>query len=210
MSITITLIIILFTALISYQGFSRYDIIDKLKHHPYREFNRKEYYRLLTSGFVHADWMHLLINMFVLYMFGNTIELYMLSLFGNPVGKILFVVLYLLTIILANTPTYLQHKDNPGFSSIGASGAVSGIVFIFILLRPWEMIYMFFIIPMPAIVAGIGYLIYSSWAANQERGKVDHSAHFTGAIAGMLIMFILHRQIASDFIHRLINDFPLK
>lgn len=208
MQISITLIIIIFTSLISFQGFNRYDVIDKLKHSPYKEENRKEFYRLLTSGFVHADWIHLLINMFVLYMFGTTVETYLISLFGNPMGKIFFLLLYILTIILANTPTFLQHKNNPSFSSIGASGAVSGIVFIYILLQPWKMIYMFFVIPMPAVIAGIGYLIYSSWAANQERGRVDHSAHFTGAIAGMLIMFVLHRQIASDFLNRLVRDFP--
>ncbi|HUR29924.1 MAG TPA: rhomboid family intramembrane serine protease [Saprospiraceae bacterium] len=208
MEITVTIIIILFTALISFQGFNRYEFIDKLKHSPFREAGAKEYYRLLTSGFVHADWTHLLINMFVLYSFGAYIESYIISLFGDPWGKIIFVALYLLNIILANIPTMIQHRNNPGFSSIGASGAVSGIIFIFILLQPWAILSLFFIIPVPAIIAGVGYLIYSSWAANKGHGRLDHSAHFAGAIAGMLMIFILNHQIMGDFIHRVISDFP--
>jgi membrane associated rhomboid family serine protease len=208
--LSITLIIIIFTGLISYQGFSRYEVIDRLKHSPGRESRGKEYYRLLTSGFVHADWTHLLVNMFVLYSFGQYIESYIASLFGPTWGKIIFVGLYLLNIIIANIPTTMRHKDDPSFSSIGASGAVSGMVFIFILLRPWEMLYLFFVIPVPAIIAGVGYLIYSSWAANREHGRIDHSAHFAGAIAGMAMMIMLNSQIAGDFVQRLIHDFPFK
>ena len=209
MDISITLIIIIFTALISFQGFNRYDLIDKLKHSPYREKHGKEYYRLLTSGFLHADWTHLLVNMFVLYSFGNYIESYIISLYGNPAGKIIYLMMYLLNIILANIPTMIRQSQNPSFSSIGASGAVSGIIFIFILLQPWSILYLFFVIPVPAIIAGIGYLIYSSWAANKGHGRLDHSAHFAGAIAGMLMIIILNRQIAGDFLDRLIADFPL-
>lgn len=209
MDISITLIIIIFTGLISMQGFNRYDLIDRLKHSPYREASGKEYYRLLTSGFLHADWVHLLINMFVLYSFGNYIEAYITSLFGDPAGKIIYLILYLLNIIIANIPTMLKQRHNPSFSSIGASGAVSGIIFIFILLNPWAILYLFFIIPVPAIIAGIGYLIYSSWAANKGHGRLDHSAHFAGAIAGMVMMVILDRQIFNDFLYRLVADFPL-
>lgn len=209
MEISVTLIIILFTSLISYQGFNNYNLIDKLKHSPSREANGKEYYRLLTSGFLHADWVHLLINMFVLYSFGNYIESYVISIFGNPMGKIAYLVMYLLNIIIANIPTMVRQKHNPSFSSIGASGAVSGIIFIFILLNPWAILYLFFIIPVPAIIAGIGYLIYSSYAANKGHGRLDHSAHFAGAIAGMAMIIILNRQILGDFMHRLVADFPL-
>lgn len=209
MEISVTLIIILFTSLISYQGFNNYNLIDRLKHSPSREANGKEYYRLLTSGFLHADWVHLLINMFVLYSFGNYIESYIISIFGNPMGKIVYLVMYLLNIVIANIPTMVRQKHNPSFSSIGASGAVSGIIFIFILLNPWAILYLFFIIPVPAIIAGIGYLIYSSYAANKGHGRLDHSAHFAGAIAGMAMIIILNRQILGDFMHRLVADFPL-
>lgn len=209
MGISITLLIIIFTTLISYQGFSRYEIIDRLKHSPYREAGAKEYYRLLTSGFIHADWTHLLVNMFVLYSFGEVIERYIMDEFGKMQGRIIFLLLYLMNIILANLLTAFKHAHHPGFSSIGASGAVSGIIFIFILLHPWSILYLFFIIPVPAIIAGVAYLIYSSWAANKEHGRLDHAAHFAGAVAGMLMIILLKREIISDFFHRLVHDFPL-
>ncbi|MEP6647442.1 MAG: rhomboid family intramembrane serine protease [Saprospiraceae bacterium] len=208
MGISITIIIIIFTCLVSYQGFNKYAFIDKLKHSPAREFSLNEYYRLLTSGFIHADWTHLIINMFVLYSFGEFIEGYIVSEFGKPGGGVIFLILYLLNIILANIPTYIRHKHNPGFSSIGASGAVSGIIFIFILLRPWSMLSLFFFIPVPAIIVGVGYLIYSSWAANKEQGRLDHSAHFAGAISGMMMIILLRKEIVIEFFHRLVSDFP--
>ncbi len=209
MDISITLLIILFTSFISYQGFSRYDIIDRLKQYPYREMHTKEYYRLLTSGFVHADWTHLLVNMFVLYGFGEYIESYLVHQFGTPKGQITYLILYLLNIILANLPTTFRQAQNPGFSSIGASGAVSGMVFIYILLNPWSILYLFFIIPVPAIIAGVGYLAYSSWAANKGHGRLDHSAHFAGALAGMAMIILIHQEIVADFFHKLVSDFPL-
>ncbi len=209
MGISITLLLILFTGIISFQAFSRYEMIDRLKHFPAREIHSKEYYRLLTSGFIHADWTHLLINMFVLYGFGGYIENYLVQLFGTPKGQIIYLVMYLLNIGIANLPTMVRHAQNYGFSSIGASGAVSGIVFIFILLNPWSILYLFFIVPVPAIIAGVGYLIYSSWAANKGHGRLDHSAHFAGALAGMAMIILLNHDIVGLFFRKLINDFPL-
>ena len=208
MNISVTLLIIAFTSLISIQGFSKYSVIDRLKHFPAKAAAGGEYYRMLTSGFVHADWAHLLVNMFVLYSFGTVIESYILNEFGNLQGRIIYLVLYLLNIILANIPTAIRQKDNPGFSSIGASVAVSGIVFIFILLDPWARLYLFFMIPIPAIIAGAGYLVYSSWAANHEHGRLDHAAHFAGAISGMLMIILLKKEILSIFFFRLVHDFP--
>ncbi len=207
--ISITLIIIIFTSLISYQGFTRYDLIDRLKHSPYREAKGKEYFRLLTSGFMHADWTHLLVNMFVLYSFGEFIESFIIHEFGPGRGRIIFVLLYVLNIILANIPTAIQHREHPGFASIGASGAVSGIVFMFILLQPWSKLLLFFVIPVPAIIAGIAYLFYSSWAANKGHGRIDHSAHFAGAIAGMAMIILLKKEIITHFFNSLIRDFPI-
>lgn len=209
MDISITILIIAFTTLVSYRGFTNYSFIDQLKHNPSRAFATGEYYRMLTSGFLHADWTHLLVNMFVLYSFGEYIERFITHEFGAVPGKIIFLVLYLCNIILANIPTAIFKRKTPGFSSIGASGAVSGIIFIYILLQPWSMLLLFFIIPVPAIILGIGYLIYSSWAANKGHGRLDHAAHFAGAISGILMMIILKKDIIDIFIQRLIQDFPL-
>jgi membrane associated rhomboid family serine protease len=189
--ISVNLLIIVFTALVSYQGFSRYEVIQRLKHFPFQENRQKEYYRLLT------------------YSFGTYIENYIVTEYGAIHGRIIFLLLFLLNIILANIPTLFRQKDNPSYSSIGASGAVSGIVFIFILMHPWSTLYLFFIVPLPAIVVGIAYLGYSSWAAKQGHGRIDHSAHFAGAVAGMAMMIILKRDILNQFFYRLVNEFPL-
>lgn len=203
-----TLLIILFTALVSIQAFSHFALFDRLRHYPIRESHQREWYRLLTAGFLHADWPHLAVNMFVLYNFGELIERHVIHLHGPAKGRLLFLVLYLLNIVLANLPTAFRHRDDPAFSSLGASGAVSGMVFIFILLQPWAMLYFFFIVPVPAILAGIGYLAYSSWAANHGHGRIDHSAHFAGALAGMAMMILLDHELVSHFITRLISEFP--
>ena len=208
MTISITLLIILFTALLSYQGFNRYDLIDRFKHYPVREAMPKEYYRLFTSGFLHANWVHLGVNMYVLWSFGSYIESYILSEFGGSMGRIIFIFLYLFNIAIANLPTAFRHRHNYGFSSIGASGAVSGFVFMFILLNPWSKLSLFFVINIPAIIVGVAYLAYSTWAARHDRGRLDHSAHFAGAVGGMLMLILLRKEVLSHFFFKLVHDFP--
>ena len=208
--LTITLLIILFTVLVSYQGFTNYHMVDRWKHYPYRESRSKEWYRILTSGFVHADWIHLLVNMYVLYSFGGYIESTFSAWLGNASGRLVFLLAYLLNIILANIPTTYRQINNPGFSSIGASGAISGLLFMTILLNPWAMFQLFFIIPIPAVLLGAGYLVYSSMAANKGQGRLDHSAHFAGALAGMALIILIHHEILDDFFRKLVTDFPLR
>jgi membrane associated rhomboid family serine protease len=208
--VSVTLLIILFTALVSYQGFNNYHLIDRWKHSPYRESSQKEWYRLLTSGFVHADWVHLLVNMFVLWSFGRLIENYIIGWYNPSTGRLIFLLLYLANIILANIPTVFRQANNPGFASIGASGAVSGLLFMYILINPWATFGLMFVIPAPAVLVGIGYLIYSSWAANRGHGRIDHSAHFAGALAGMAMFILIHREVLNNFFSRLVSDFPLR
>lgn len=208
--VTVTLLIIMFTALVSYQGFNNYHLIDRWKHSPYRESRQKEWYRLLTSGFVHADWVHLLVNMYVLWGFGRQIEMQIISWYNPSTGRLLFLLIYLAIIILANMPTTFRQMNNPGFASIGASGAVSGLLFMYILLDPWATFGLMFIIPMPAVILGVGYLIYSSWAANRGHGRIDHSAHFAGALAGMALFIMIHHEVLNIFLKRLVNESPLQ
>jgi len=209
-NLTITLLIIVFTGLVSFQGFSNYHLIDRWKHYPYRESQQKEWYRMLTSGFVHADWIHLLVNMYVLFSFGSYIESNIVNWYGNVGGRLIFLLVYMLNIILANIPTTFRQIHNPGFSSIGASGAISGLLFMTILFNPWSMFQLFFIIPIPAVLLGAGYLIYSSMAANKGQGRLDHSAHFAGALAGMALIILIHHEIVVDFFRKLVTDFPLR
>lgn len=140
-------------------------MFDQLKHYPIAESRNGQYYRWLTSGFVHGDFMHLFINMFVLHEFGRSVENYLVHHFDKTGGSILYLATYLLIIIMGDVPTYYKHKDNAYFASVGASGGVSGIIFIFILLNPWNMLGLYMIIPVPAIIFGVLYLWYSTWAS---------------------------------------------
>ena len=146
--------------------------------------------------------------MYVFYEFGRHVEHWYKGMFGLTMGAILFLVMYLLTIVLADTPTYFKYQDNPNYSAIGASGGVSGILFAFILFMPWSMLGLFFVVPIPAIVFGVLYLWYESWSAKNSRDNIGHDAHFWGAIAGVVITIIYRPTIFIDFISKLTNDFP--
>lgn len=206
MSISLALCVI--TGLISYQAFSNRSIVEKLKHHPYSEHRNKEYYRMLSSGFVHGGWIHLLINLFVLYQFGPIVEQVFGQMFGAAIGPLVFLLMYLVTIVVADLPTFFKHKDNPTYAAIGASGAVSGVVFVYILFFPWATLSLYGIIPFKAILGGVAYLIYSSWASKNRNDGIDHSAHFYGAVFGVLFTIILKPNVVSHFVNEISSGLP--
>ncbi len=205
---SLTIVILVITCVVSFLAFNNRTMFDNLKHYPAVEHQRKEYYRWLTSGFLHGDYMHLIINMFVFYSFGAALEKYYTYHFGMIGGSILFGVTYLLTIILANIPTYFKHENNPYYTAIGASGGVSGILFIYILIYPWNMLGLYAIIPVPAIIFGVLYLWYESWAAKNQNDNIGHDAHFFGAIAGIMIAIVSRPAILPEFLRSLIDNFP--
>lgn len=202
---SLTLIIVIITSIISIIAFSNRPLFDALKHWPVAEHNRKEFYRLITSGFVHGDFMHLFLNMFVLHEFGRYVEYYFQDVHGAVAGKVIYVLVYIAMIITGDMPTFARHGDNPHFASVGASGAVSGVLFIYILLNPWHMLGLFAIIPVPAIVFGVLYLWYSSWASRHSRDLIDHDAHFYGAIAGIFLAIALRPAVALEFVQKLVQ-----
>ena len=183
--ITIGLLIV--TVLISYQALQAPGLMNRLCHHPYSEAQSGQYERLLTAGFVHGSWGHLFINMFVLYQFGGMIEDLFTSIFGTLLGNILFILFYLSAIVFANVGTFIRYKDYSGFSSVGASGVTSALLFIYALFAPWEM---FIFPPVPAIVFAILYVIYSSWASKNTNDRIDHMAHLWGGLYGVILLFI--------------------
>lgn len=200
MSITLGLIIV--TALISYQAFSNREMFDRLKHHPVSEHKNKQYYRLISSGFVHGSMNHLLINGFVLYMFGEQIEHVFGRLYG-PMGPVLFLVLYITAIIVGDLPSHFKHKNNPAYSAVGASGATSALVLIFCILSPWSW---FIYPPVPAIVFGVGYLFYSSWADRTNKADgIGHSAHLYGALWGIVFFLATKPEMFIDFGQKLLQ-----
>lgn len=164
-----------------------------------------EFYRFITSGLVHADIMHLAFNMFTLYFFGPYAERFYTVLFGDP-NHIKFIILYVGGLICSSIYSYFKHKDNPSYMALGASGAVSGVLFATILLDPWNWLLIFGIIPVPAILFGVAYLIYSAKMAKEGKDNIGHDAHFYGAIFGLVITLAFGpMRVLELFITNLLN-----
>jgi len=163
------------------------------------EVNRGQYYRVLTGGFLHGSMMHLGINMYVLYQFGGFIEQYFSHKFGN-LGPTLYVVFYLAAIIFANLGSLVRQQNNPGFSSIGASGVTSALILFYVFFEPWQM---FVFPPLPAIVLAVLYIGYSHWASYQSGNRIDHQGHLWGALFGVLFVVVFDQRLLSNFLEKL-------
>lgn len=197
-----TIMLVFVTVIISIIALNNEQLMGKLIFNPYLVQHRKQWHRFITSGFIHADWMHLLINMFVLYSFGKVVELYYQAVFDDK-GNYYFLLLYFGGILFSVTPTYGRHKNDPGYNALGASGAVSAIVFAAILFDPMSKIYLWGIIGFPGIVLGIVYLAYSWYMGKKGGDNINHDAHFWGAVFGVLFTVLLKPTLAMHFISRL-------
>ena len=179
----VTIIIIAANVLMSYKGFGDYGFFERYK------FNvggvrRGEQIRMFTSGFLHVDTVHLLFNMITLYFFAHVVIGYL--------GSLYFLIIYVASLLLGNLVSLYFHKDEYHYSAVGASGAVTGILYSAILLEPDMSLYMFFIpVPIPAYLFGIGYLLYSIYGMKKQLGNIGHDAHFGGAIGGYVVTLIL-------------------
>ncbi len=204
---SITIILILLNVIISWQAFQRHEILDKLKHFPYAEKRNNEFSRLITGTFVHGDWIHLAFNMYALYSFGTILESQFVDLFEPTKGRIYYLIVYLVSGLLANLVTYHKQQDNSSFASVGASGSVSGIMFSFIIFYPWIELLLFYVIPIPGVIASILYLVYSSYAAKKGHGFIDHTAHFWGAVAGFMLTIAFKPALWNYFIAEVMSKF---
>lgn len=166
----------------------------KLIMNPYITERKKEYYRFITSGFIHADYLHLGFNMLSFYFFGDVVE----SWLGGP----RFILLYIAAIVIADIPTFLKYKNHPGYNSLGASGGVSAIIFASIVLYPMNTIYVYFI-PIPAFLFGFLFLFYSYYMDRKNAGRINHSAHLYGAIVGILFISVLYPQLLPAFVQQI-------
>jgi membrane associated rhomboid family serine protease len=196
----LTFVLIAVTVLVSWLAFERPALLERLILWPPAIDRKKQYDRLLTHGFVHADWSHLLFNMITLYFFGRQIEQVMAQLIG-PLGFVLF---YLSAIVIAILPTYLRHRHDAHYRSLGASGAVSAVLFAFILLSPWTLIIVF-VLPMPAILYAVAYVAYSIWMDKRGGDNINHSAHLSGALYGVLFMLLMEPRIGPYFLQQLMS-----
>lgn len=159
---------------------------------------------MLSSGFMHADFMHLFVNMFVVYSFGNAVEYYYSAAFGD-LGKWIYVVLYLTAIVAANASTQFKYQNSSYYNSLGASGAVSAVVFASILFAPYNKIYLYGIIGLPGILLGIIYLVYSYYMGKKQTDNTNHEAHFYGAVYGIAFTLVLKPKIFGFFISQLLD-----
>ena len=161
---------------------------------------RHQYYRFVTCGFIHADIMHLAFNMLTLYFFGRALELYYMGDLG--LQQYYYVILYFSALIVANIPSYLKHRDDYNYRSLGASGAVCAVLFAFILLRPWAPIVLF-VIKMPAIIYALLFLGYSIYMSRRGGDNVNHDAHLWGALFGILFTIAVRPSVIGSFLNEL-------
>jgi membrane associated rhomboid family serine protease len=213
MELSLNTIIVGITVLISFISFQNRPLLSKLLFNPYQVKHRNEYYRVISHAFIHADFMHLLFNMYVLWSFGGLIE----SIFTNPNafsyyfpelefwgvarGYLYFVLLYFGGVVFATLPSMRKHGDNPSYNSLGASGAVSAVVLASILLLPTMDIYLFFIpIGIPAFIVGAAYLGYEYYMSKKATTHIAHDAHYVGAIFGLIFLLIIQPYFGIRFL----------
>jgi membrane associated rhomboid family serine protease len=200
----ITWFIIGITALISYLGFQNPSLVSKLQFNAAQIIHRKEYYRLISHAFIHAGWTHLGVNMLVLYFFGRNIEAYFGHYFGRS-ATAYFVLLYFGGILASNLWSLIKHKNNYYYNAVGASGAVSAVLFATIFFDPWQPLYLFAILPIPGILFAAGYLFYSYQMSKKQRDNVAHDAHFLGAVFGFIFPILLRPELFDRFIDHLFS-----
>lgn len=200
MDITYGLMIII--GLVTYVSWQRPDLHRKLMLNPYDTIRGRQYYRLLTSGFVHNNTTHLFLNLFTLYFMGKGVETIFAMNFGTA-GPVLYVVLFVTAVIVANIPTTMKYKDSPHYNSLGASGAVSALVLAFILNDPQQELELYFFIPIPGYLLGVLFIVYSVVMSKRNVDNINHDAHLFGALYGMIFMLALRPETFSDFIGKL-------
>jgi membrane associated rhomboid family serine protease len=187
---SITLIIIIITALVSIAAFRSDKVMDDLIFYPPAITTNKQYYRFITCGFIHADIGHLFFNMYALYLFGQGVEQIFSALFGDY-GKLLYIIMYLMALAVCLIPSYVKNKTNPNYRSLGASGAVSAVAFAYILFNPLQGVGLIFIpVFIPGFLFGIIYLVVSYWLDKKGGGRINHSAHIWGALFGIIFLIV--------------------
>lgn len=205
----ISLIILIACLLISIPAFKRSDIFYKYDFNPYAIVSNKEYIRFISHAFLHADGWHLGINMFVLYMFGGATERYF-SAYAGSKGVLYFLLLYFGGILFSALPSYKKHQNNPNYHSVGASGAVSAVVFSSVVFSPGTELCLYGLpfLCFPGIVWGIIYIIYSYRKSKQANDHINHDAHLWGAIYGVVFTMLILPETIPSFFAQIIDLLP--
>jgi membrane associated rhomboid family serine protease len=199
--LTSTGIIIAITCVVSMLAFGNARLLGEMMFWPPPLRERGEYQRLLTYGLVHADFTHLFVNMLTLYFFGRFVE----GFYQAKLGTYGFAFFYTLGIVASILPTWWRHRDDPEYRSLGASGAVMAVLMASVLFEPWNMLYVFFAIPMPAIVYAVLFVAYEVWADRRGGDRVNHSAHLWGAAYGVIFTLAVDPRLAGRFLQEVAN-----
>lgn len=219
LSAPITLVIIAITIITSYQAFQNSVLFNKLKYSPYNVKHFKEYYRILSHVLVHADWTHLLFNMYTFYSFGVFMEKIFsseairanyfpaLDFGGMQLGMALYLGLYLVGGLVAAIPAYKKHSDNVFYGSVGASGAVSAMLMAFMLMFPDMQVAFFFLIPMPSWVGVLIFFGLEHYLQRRGGTNIAHDAHIFGALAGITYVTLLNPTIPVKFLKAVLSTF---
>ncbi len=194
---SITVIIIIITVIISIAGFRSQKVIDDLIFYPPAVIEQKQYYRFITCGFIHADIAHLFFNMYAFYLFGSIAEGIFSAIFGVN-GRILYIVMYVAALVVCLIPSFQKNRTNPNYRSLGASGAVSAVVFAYILFDPLQGIGLIFIpVFIPGFLFGIIYLIVSYFLDKKGNSSINHSAHIWGALFGVIFLIVASKLFST-------------
>ena len=205
MQLDITTIIIIVTVLISIGGFSNQKIIDDLIFYPPMVSQRNQWYRFFSCGLIHADVAHLIFNMLSLYLFGRFVENSFVEIFEQN-GKWIYLLMYVTALFVSLLPTYFKHRNNYSYRSLGASGAVSTVVFAGLMVAPGVEVGLFFIPPIiPGFIFGPLYLLITAWLDKAGRDNINHSAHLWGALYGIAFIIVAERLAGRDAISEFIE-----
>ena len=209
MHLDITTIIIIITALVSIGGFSNPKIIDDLIFYPPAVSKHNQWYRFFTCGLIHADVGHLIFNMLSLYLFGRFVEDKFIEIFPDN-GKWLYLLMYITSLLVCLLPTYFKNRENYSYKSLGASGAVSAVVFAGLMIAPYVEVGFFLIPPIiPGFIFGPLYLLITAWLDKKGGGNINHSAHLWGALYGILFIIVAGRMVGYDAVQEFLNGVKL-
>ncbi|MBS1761214.1 MAG: rhomboid family intramembrane serine protease [Bacteroidetes bacterium] len=175
--------------ILSFMAFNSQEVLSKTIMWPYGVKRYNQYYRFITSGFIHADFMHLFFNMFTLFFFGQNVEIIFTK--AGLGGAIAYLALYFLGLIVSDIPTYLKQKDNYHYHCLGASGAVSAVVFAAIIFNPWGKIYLYGAIGISAFIYAVLYIVYCITMSRRGGDNINHDAHLWGSLFGLVFTIIL-------------------
>ncbi len=204
MNLSTTTILIIVNVIVSIFALNNKQAYNKMMMNPYAVKNNNEYFRFITSGFIHADFRHLGFNMFTLFFFGDVVER-QFNYSSNGNGMLLFILFYVAAIVISEIPTFLKHQNNPRYNSLGASGGVSAVVFASIMYTPLKDLCLYGLICIPGFILAILYLVYSATMGKKGSGNINHDAHLYGAIFGVLFTIILDPDVFSRFIEQVSN-----